>query len=74
MRDHLTKPKSHIIVTVNPNGAPELHLFHISGVISQTHDKQRSHTQNPRSVGLFYHMDYLPNVWLEQVTRMKFHF
>jgi hypothetical protein len=72
---YLTKPRSLTKVTVSLNGTPELRFFHISGVSSQTHDKQRSLTQNPGGVDLFHHVDYLPSVWLEQVIkRMKLHF
>jgi hypothetical protein len=60
---------------VSLTGESLLHLFHTAGVISQTHDKQGCHAQNPRDLGLLHHMDYLPTVWLEQVIgRMQFHF
>jgi hypothetical protein len=56
-------------------GESLLHLFHIAGAISQTHDKQGCYAQNPRGQVLLYLMDYLATVWLEQVIgRMQFHF
>jgi hypothetical protein len=56
-------------------GESLLHLFHIAGVISQTHDNQGCHSQNPRDLGIRCPVDYLTTVWLEQVIgRMQIHF